>query len=189
MLLRLAVVLLAVCGACAPAAPGVPSGTARVTPVPAAAPAEQPRPAAAILGSAEVRLPLLSAEDALTPAQAANEQPDAAGALPLFNSWGWVTAAGRRFGSGSASTEILVIETLRSEGATEAFAYLGAAAASAPLSAGACPASVAGLDECVLGSGGGRTVVAGRRGTLVFQLIGTGVDAARLAAVQASRLG
>src|SRR5437588_11021168 len=87
-------VVVAACGACAGAGGGA-SAAPGVTPLPASPAVAQPAPAAAILGAADVGLPLSGSEDGVTAAQAANGVPDAADALPLFDSRGWVVESHR----------------------------------------------------------------------------------------------
>lgn len=178
-----AAVLLAACSGSA----GRPPGRAS-TPLPAGAPALVPPPAEAVLTAAEVGLPLTSGRDEVSAAEAAATEPDQADALAIFESWGWVAESTRGFGAGGSSVAERVLLLLKPEGAAEAYAYLAQAAETAPMTAGLCPASVAGLDQCVAGSAGGRTVVAGRRGTEVFELTVVGVDPGPLAALQARRL-
>jgi len=172
-------------GAAAVSGPGV-------TPLPASPVAVQPAPGAAILDSRVVGLPLVASADGITAVAAANDVPDAADALPLYDSWGWVVESRRSFGrvaqAGSGSVEVTVLLTLRVSGAESAFGFLAEQAAVPPLIAAACPASVVGTDQCALGSGGGRVLVVGRVGTEVFEVSATGADAPHLASFQAARL-
>jgi len=159
-----------------------------VTPLPASRPALQPGPAAAILDAAAVGVPQTGAVDGVTPAEAANEVPDAADALPLFDSWGWVVESRRSFARAGSTVAITVLLLLRGDGAASAFSFLSEQAAVPPLIAAACPANVAGVDQCTLGQGGGRELIVGRVGVEVFQISASGTDAARLASLQAARL-
>ena len=177
--------LLAPAAACTSPAAGSAPG---VTPLPASPAPLQPAPGAAILGAADVGLPQTGAADGVTPAEAANDVPDAADALPLFDSWGWVVQSRRSFGRGGVAVEVTVLLLLRSTGAASAFTFYAEQAAVPPLVAGRCPPAAGGLDECALGQGGGRTVVVGRVGTEVFTISAAGADALRLASLQASRL-
>jgi hypothetical protein len=159
-------------------------------PAPAAAspPPRQPAPATAILDASQVGLPLSAAEDGITPAQAANEVPDAADALPLFDSWGWLVESRRDFGRGAARVEVTVLLTLRLDGAESAFALLAQETAVPPLITGACGAGVPAADQCSLGQGQGHQLVVGRVGTEVFEVSTAGAGAVALAALQAARL-
>ena len=184
VLLMAASALVAACG---------PAGSARlggagVTPVPAPAALSPRAPSTAALTTADVGLPVLSAADGVTAARAANAEPDAADALALFDSWGWVSESERRFGAGSSSVDDLVLLTLTARGAQSAFAFFSEQAGAPPLARTACPASISGLDQCVLGVAAGRAVVVGRYGTEVFQMAFRGVDGVRLGALQADRL-
>lgn len=171
----------AACGSGPAAAPGI-------TPLAASPVALQPAPGQAILDAAAAGLPLTGSADGVTAAAAANDVPDAADALPLFDSWGWVVESRRSFGRGGVTVEVTVLLLLRSAGAASAFTFYAEQAAVPPLVAHRCPAEVGALDQCALGQGGGRTVVVGRVGTEVFTLSATGADAIRLASLQASRL-
>jgi hypothetical protein len=159
-----------------------------VIPVPASPAALQPAPSVAVLGSAEVGLPLVASTDGITAAEAANEVPDAAAALPLFDSWDWLTEARRSFRSGPVSVGVTVLLTLRSSGAESAFGFLSEQTSVPPLIASACPVAVVGVDECAFAQGGGRELVVGRVGDEVFLVATSSTDAVRLAVVQASRL-
>jgi hypothetical protein len=164
------------------------SGSAPVAPVAASPLPAQPAPGAAILDAGMVGLPLSGSADGVTAAQAANEVPDAADALPLFDSWGWTAESRRSFAGGGSSVDVSVLLTLRPAGAESAFAFFSEQAAVPPLIAGACPASIAGVDQCAVGTGEGRTLVVGRVGVEVFEVAAVAADALRLASVQAARL-
>lgn len=172
---------LAACGSASTAAPGI-------TPLPASPVALQPAPDQAILDAAATGLPLTGSVDGVTAAAAANDLPDAADALPLFDSWGWVVESRRSFGRGAVTVEVTVLLLLRSTGAASAFTFYAEQAAVPPLVADTCPAAIGALDECALGQGGGRTVVVGRVGAEVFTVSAAGTDARRLGSLQASRL-
>src|SRR5438270_8414025 len=96
------VLVLALLGPAAACGLGGPLPAPGTTPLPASPVAVQPAPGQAILDAAAVGLRLTGAEDGVTPAQAANDVPDAADALPLFDSWGWVVESRRSFAGGSA---------------------------------------------------------------------------------------
>jgi hypothetical protein len=182
--LWLAVVAGATIFACSPGSAAAPG----VTPLPASPVPVQPAPGQAILDAAAVGLPVTGTADGITAAEAANDVPDAADALPLFDSWGWVVASRRSFGRGGVSVEVTVLLLLRTAGAASAFTFYSEQAAVPPLVAAVCPAAAGGADECALGQGGGRTLVVGRVGAEVFTVSATGADAIRLASLQASRL-
>lgn len=166
-----------------------PKPRAEVTPRPANAVPRAADPAAAVLGAAGVDLPLLAARDGLTADEASAAEPDQAAALPLFDSWGWISESTRSFGSGPVTLQDAVLLLLRPSGAADAFAYLSQAAAAPGLAAGLCPPQISGLDQCVLGRGAGRAVVVGRRGVEVFELTVMGADPVKPAAAQARLLG
>jgi hypothetical protein len=126
----------------------------------------------------------MSSRDGVSALEAAAAEPDQADALPLFDSWGWLSESTRTF----EALQDTVLQLLRPAGAKDAFAYFAEEAAAAPLSAGLCPGGIGGLDECVIGTGPGRTIVVGRLGPDVFELSGSGADVAPLAAEQARRL-
>lgn len=181
----LAALALVLATACTSGGTGAAAGA---TPIPASPLALQPAPGTAILGAAEVGLPVTGAEDGVTPVEAANDVPDAADALPLFDSWGWVVESRRSFGAGAAAVSVSVLLTLRPSGAVSAFAFFAEQAAVPPLLASECPPALAGLDQCALGTGGGRTLVVGRVGLEVFEISCGAADAVRLASLQAARL-
>jgi hypothetical protein len=97
-------------------------------------------------------------------------------ALTRFRAWGWVDQASRSWGDGGRGfTDSLLLLT-RAEGARLAFqGFAGDLAREAP-----CPASL-GLDQCAQGAGG----LVARIDRYVFRLMGSGVDLAALAALQA----
>lgn len=183
--MRVLLALLAL-AACTPGGGSPPP--AGLTPLPAAPPAAAADPVQAAFGAPEVGLPLLAGSDGVTASEAAAAEPDQADALPLFDSWGWVSESTRSFGSGAASLQQTVLLLLRPAGAEDAFAYFSEAVASSALSAGVCPPAISGLDQCTLAAGGGRTVVVGRLGPEVFELDGRGIDVAGLAAIEVARL-
>lgn len=153
-----------------------------VIPRPAAPVAAAPAPARAILSSTDAGLPLVTAADDVLAQEAANEVPDAADALPLYESWGWVAESTRHFAGGGASVDVTVLQTLRASGAQDAFAFWAARLS------GSCPAAVQPVDQCALGQTGPRTMVVGRVGADVFEITATGAGASHLAALQAARL-
>ncbi len=176
-----AVTILAGCQSQQPPQPP-PSPSASPTPL-----LELRPPAQAILGSAELGAPQ-SATDGLTPAELAAAAPDQVVALQEFSGWGWSAASRRHWARSGETVDDLVLRTDREDGARRAYAYFAAGAARAPLVAGPCPASIAGLDACTLGTGAARQVVVGRLAEEVFVLDATGADLTALAAIQASRL-
>ena len=168
--------------------PGAAS-TPGVTPLPASPVAVQPAPGTAILDAGAAGLPLTGSEDGITAAEAANGVPDAADALPLFDSWGWVVASRRTFARGpGTSVDVTLLLLLRETGAESAFAFYSEQAAVPPLIAGPCPPTVTGVDQCAFGQSAGQGLVAGRVGLEVFEIATRGEDAARLASAQAARL-
>lgn len=180
----LAVLAGALVSACTPRSAAAPG----VTPLPASPVALQPAPGEAILDAGTAGLPLTGSADGITAAAAANGVPDAADALPLFDSWGWVVESRRSFGRGGTAVEVTVLLLLRSAGAASAFTFFAEQAAVPPLLAARCPPGIGPVDECAAGQGGGRTLVVGRVGAEVFTLSAAGADAIRLASLQASRL-
>jgi hypothetical protein len=178
-LLLVALLGLAACQQVAPAPTPSPSATPEPTPLVALR-----APSAAVLADADVGRPRTAGRDHLTATEAARDQPDEVLALELFSGWGWVDMATRTWGPVSVE----VLQTLRPEGATRAYALWSGEAELAPFSAAPCPASITGLEQCRYGSAADRVIVVGRRDTLTFRLVADPGAAERLAALQASRL-
>jgi hypothetical protein len=182
--------LAALCAAaCQPAAAGQPRSP-RPSPPASNAPAEavlRP-PAQAVLEDGEVGLPRLSGRDHLSAAEAARDAPDEVSALDAYAGWGWADAASRAWGGSGRSVQVLVLLTLRPEGAERALERWSLDAVRAPLASAACPQGMPRLDGCVAGAGAGRMLVAGRLDAGAFRLEGSAADVARLAPLQARRL-
>lgn len=160
-------------------------------PSPAASPTPPPvlrAPAAAILDDGDVGLPRTAARDQLGAAEAARDTSNEVLALEAYSGWGWIEASTRTWSGGGRVAAATLLLTVRPEGAARAFDYWAADAARAPLAAGECPASVAGLDQCRLGTAGDRALLVGRLGPEVFRLEVSGLDPAALGARQAARL-
>jgi hypothetical protein len=85
--------------------------------------------------------------------------------------------------------DLLLLQTLRAQGASRAFAHWTSVdAGAAPAAPAACPTTISGLDECRMGGSRDAGLVVGRRDAEVFRLAGRGVDLERLASLQAGRL-
>jgi len=178
-LLLAALVGLAACQQNAP--PPTPSPSATRAPTPVVALRD---PGAAILADADVGRPRTAGRDHLGATEAARDQPDEVLALQLYSGWGWVDMATRTWGPVSDQ----VLQTLRPEGATRAYALWSGEAERAPFSAAPCPASISGLDQCRYGTAADRAIVVGRLDTVTFRLVADPGAVERLAARQASRL-
>ncbi len=181
-----AATLLAIAGACSTggsSAPPRPPSPSVETPAP---PAPAP-PARAVLADAG-GLPVIGVRDHMPAVEYAAGASDQVLSLAEVESWGWADASLRRWAGGGRSAEVVVLETDRSDGARLAFAAWAAQAAAAPFAGADCPAQIAGLDECRLGSAGQRTLIVGRLDVDVFRLDVIGLDGPALAAAQAQRL-
>lgn len=185
-LASLAGALVACDAAGTPASPAPPAVSA--SPLPVATPVRLRAPAAAILDEAAVGLARNAARDHLGAAEAAGSEPDQVDALQVYYSWGWVEASTRSWAGGGRRVDDTVLLSVRAQGAQRAFVFWSGAAELAPFTGQPCPTSIAGLDQCRLGTGDGRSIVVGRLDAEVFRITATGLDAAALAAVQASRL-
>src|SRR5438067_617384 len=179
----LVALLLACQSQAPPAATPRPSQAATPTPQPALRPL-----ADAVLVDADVALPRTGGRDHLSAAEAARDTANEVLALETYSGWGWLEASTRTWSGGGRQAAETLLLTVRGEGAGRAFDTWASDAARAPYSAGSCPASVTGLDQCRLGVAGDRALVVGRLGAEVFRIETVGVDAAALAAKQAARL-
>jgi hypothetical protein len=182
----LAGAVTALIAGCSPATTSVatprPSSTATPAPPPALrAPADAILPAVGALT-------LITVRDRLSAAEYAAAQPDEVTTLDQVRGWGWQEASLRQWSGGGHSAEALVLRTDRVDGARLAFAAWSVQATAAPFVGGACPAGLAGLDECREGVAGTRTIVVGRLDVEVFRLDLTGVEPTAAAAAQAQRL-
>jgi hypothetical protein len=182
----LAGAIMALIAGCSPTATSVATPRAPSTPTPAPPPALR-APADAILPAVGA-LTLITLRDRLSAAEYAAGQPDELASLDEVRAWGWQEASLRQWSGGGHSAEALVLRTDRVEGARLAFAAWSVQATAAPFAGGACPAGVAGLDECREGVAGARTIVVGRLDVEVFRLDLVGVEPAATAAAQAQRL-
>lgn len=129
-----------------------------------------------------------AARDHLTAAEYAAGQPDQVVAVAQVSGWGWADASRRVWAGGGRSVTDLVVRTDRPAGAESALTAWAGDAARAPFSAGPCPDSVVGLDDCRMGLAGDRSIWIGRLDAEVFRIDAAGLDAAPLAAEQARRL-
>jgi hypothetical protein len=185
--LELVAAVLLVVGACQSQSP--PTARPTASPTPSPTPLLVLRaPGDAILADADVGLPRTAARDHLGAAEAARDTANEVLALEVYSGWGWIEASTRTWSGGGRQASETVLLTVRPEAAARAFDYWAADAARAPLSAGGCPAALAGLDQCRLGVAGDRALVVGRLGAEVFRLDVTGLDASALAARQAARM-
>jgi len=166
-----------------PAATPRPSHTATATPLLALRP-----PADAVLADADLGLPRTAGRDHLSAAEAARDTANEVLALEVYSGWGWVEASTRTWSGGGRQAAETVLLTLRAEGAAKAVDAWAADAARAPYAATDCPASVAGLDQCRIGTAGDRALVVGRLGAEVFRIETVGMDAPALAGKQASQM-
>src|SRR5256885_8818529 len=172
-----AAAVLLVLGACQSQTP--PPPTPRPSPTPSASPLPVLRPPAdAILADADVGLPRTAARDHLGAAEAARDTSNEVLALEAYSGWGWIEASTRSWAGGGRRASETLLLTVRPEGAARAFDYWAADAARAPLAAAPCPASVPGLDQCRLGTAGGRALLGGRPGGGGVRPGGTGRGAA-----------
>lgn len=184
--LAAAVLAVATCAGCSFGGP--PAASPRPSPTPTPTPALLLRPPPqAVLASAG-GLSAVTVRDHLPAAEYAASAADQVLGLAEVQSWGWADASWRVWSNGGSSVDDLVVATDRPEGAQRAFAYWAGRASAAPLSSGPCPDAIAGLDQCLTGTAGRRTVVVGRLNALVFRLDVVGADAGSLAASQAQRL-
>ena len=179
----LALLLLACQTQSAPPATPRPAPTAPPTPL-----LVLRAPAAAVLTSSEVGLPVTAARDHLGAAEAARDTPNEVLALQTYSAWGWVEASTRTWSGGGRQASETLLLTLRAQGARKAFATWAADTERAPFSSSACPPSVAGLDDCRLGTAGDRALVVGYLDAEAFRLETTGLDTPALGAKQAARL-
>ena len=163
--------------------------TPRPSPTPTPTPLVAVRaPADAALTGADVGLPLTSARDHLSAAEAARDTPNEVLALELYSGWGWVEASTRSWSGGGRQASETVLLSLRAEGAGKAFEIWAADAGRAPYAESLCPSSITGLDQCRFGSAGDHALVVGRLGAEVFRLEMVGLDGPALAEKQAGRL-
>jgi hypothetical protein len=132
-----------------------------------------------ILADADVGLARVSARDHLDLTQSASEQQNQPLALTDYRTWGWVEESERSWAGGSQRLDESLVLLTRPEGASLAFQGWAGELAKRT----ACPSGL-GLDDCASGTDG----LVGRVGRYVFRLAGTGVDLAKLAGVQATRI-